>query len=149
MKRVILQENVENVGQAGQIVSVSDGFARNFLLPRRLGLLASEKNLRQMDHQRKVTQDKVNRLVADAKTLAEKIESISCSISRKAGEEDKLFGSVNTKDIEEALAQEGIKVDRKHILLAEPIRILGVFTVPIKIHKDVTANLKLWVLKED
>lgn len=149
MKRVILQENVENLGLPGDVVRVKDGYARNFLIPRKLARIADESNVRQFEHQKRLTQDRLNRLIADAKTLAQKIESISCTISRKAGEEDKLFGSVTNIDIHEALVKEGITVDRHTIQLAEPIKILGVFTVPVKIQKGVTANLKLWIVKED
>lgn len=149
MKKVILQQNVEHVGSAGDVVRVSDGFARNFLLPRKLALVANERSMKQFDHHKKITQDRINKMMAEAKGLAEKIESISCTISRKSGEEDKLFGSVNSLDIQEALEKEGIKVDRKDIQLADPIKILGVFTVPVKLVKGVTANLKLWVVKED
>lgn len=149
MKKVILQQNVDHVGGAGEVVRVSDGFARNFLIPRKLGLIANERNIKTFDHQKKVTQDRINRLVDEAKELAAKIEGVSCTISRKAGEEDKLFGSVTTMDIADALKTEGITVDRKDIQLAEPIKILGVFTVPIKLQKGVNANLKLWVVKDD
>lgn len=149
MKKVILQENVENLGLPGDVVRVKDGYARNFLIPRKLARIADESNVRQFEHQKRLTQDRLNRLIADAKTLAQKIESVSCTISRKAGEEDKLFGSVTNIDIHEALVKEGITVDRHTIQLAEPIKILGVFTVPVKIQKGVTANLKLWIVKED
>ena len=149
MKKVILQEDIETLGHAGQIVRVREGYARNYLLPRKLAILANDNNLKQFEHQKKITQDKMKKIVADAKTLAEKIESVSCTISRKAGEEDKLFGSVTNKDIVEALLHEGIDLDRKQIQLSEPIKILGVFTVPIKVHQDVTANLKLWIVKDD
>jgi len=149
MKRVILQENVENLGLPGDVVRVKDGYARNFLIPRKLARIADETNVRQFEHQKRLTQDRLNRLIADAKTLAQKIESVSCTISRKAGEEDKLFGSVTNIDIHEALVKEGITIDRHTIQLAEPIKILGVFTVPVKIQKGVTANLKLWIVKED
>ena len=148
MKKVILQEMVENLGAAGDVVQVSEGYARNFLLPRNLAVIADDRNMKRFDHQKKMTQDKLNRQIDSAKDLAKKIESISCTISSKAGDEDKLFGSITNRDIEEALAKEGITIDRKSILLAEPIRILGVFTVPIRVHKEVTANLKLWVIKE-
>ena len=149
MVKVILQENIDKLGNVGDLVKVRDGYARNYLLPRKLALLADERNVRKMAHQKRITQHQLNRLLKSAKTLAEKIESVSCTISRKAGEEDKLFGSVTNRDIQEALKAEGIEVDKKNIQLAEPIKILGVFTVPVKIHKDVTANLKLWVVKED
>jgi len=149
MKKVILQQAVSDLGEVGEIVSVRDGYARNFLLPRKLALLADENNIRQFSHQKKLTQDSMKKIIQSYKELAQKIEGVSCTITRKAGEEDKLFGSVNSKDIEESLKLEGITVDRKWIQLAEPIKILGVFTVPIKVHKEVTVNLKLWVVKED
>jgi large subunit ribosomal protein L9 len=149
MKKVILQESISHLGKAGEIVRVKDGYARNYLLPRKLALLADERYVKQFEHQKKLTQHRMDKILDDARGFAQKVESISCTISRKAGEEDQLFGSVTDRDIEEALKKEGIEVDRKNIQLAEPIKILGVFTVPIKVHKDVTANLKLWVVKDD
>ena len=149
MKNVILQENIESLGSAGDLVKVADGYARNYLLPRKLALMADSRNVKQFGHQKRLTQDKLKRIVNSAKSLADKIEAISCTISRKAGEEDKLFGSVTVRDIAEALKLDGIEIDRKQIQLAEPIKILGVFTVPIKVHKEVTANLKLWIVKDD
>ena len=149
MAKVILQESIPSLGDAGDMVTVKDGYARNCLIPQNKALYANEGNLRLFEHQKKIIQDHLGQILSEAKKMVDKIESISCTISCKAGEEDKLFGSVTSQDIQKALAQEGIEIDRKMILLAEPIKILGVFTVPIKIHKEATANLKLWVVKDD
>lgn len=146
--KLILREDVENLGKIGEIVDVAGGYGRNYLLPRGLAAKASSKNLKEQAHQKKLIQARMDRKKKDAEELAGSLDSVSCTITRKTGEEEKLYGSVTSRDIEEALREEGISIDRKRILLEEPIKKLGVYTVPVKLHTDVTGNIKVWVVKE-
>ena len=146
--KLILREDVENLGKIGEVVEVAGGYGRNYLLPRGLAAKASTKNLKEQGHQKKLIQARMDRHKKDAEELAGSLDSVSCTIARKTGEEEKLFGSVTSRDIEEALREEGVSIDRKRILLEEPIKKLGVYTVPVKLHTDVTGNIKVWVVKE-
>ena len=146
--KLILREDLENLGKIGEIVEVADGYGRNYLLPRGLAVKASTKNVKEQEHQRKLIQARMDRQKKDAQELAGSLDSVSCTIARKTGEEEKLYGSVTSRDIEEALREEGVSIDRKRILLDEPIKKLGVYTVPVKLHTDVTGNIKVWVVKE-
>ena len=146
--KVILREDVENLGKIGDVVEVAVGYGRNYLLPRGLAVKASTKNLKEQEHQKKLIQARMDRQKKDARELAVSLDSVSCTIVRKTGEEEKLYGSVTSRDIEEALREEGLSIDRKRILLDEPIKKLGVYTVPVKLHTDVTGNIKVWVVKE-
>lgn len=141
-------EDVTKLGTMGEMVQVKDGFARNYLIPRRLAVVANPQNLKSLEHQKALVSQKKNRVKKEAEKLAAKIESASCTIAKSVGEEDKLFGAVTSRDIEESLNEEGIVVDRKKVLLEEPIKSLGIYKVPIKLHPEVTANLKIWVVKE-
>lgn len=146
--KVILLEDVVNLGKTGDMVNVKEGYARNFLLPRKLVIVATPKNLKAFEHQKRLVQSKIKKNKSDAQKLAEKLESISLTIPQKVGEEDKLFGSVTAITIAEFLKQqEGIELDKRKIELAEPIKRLGIYTIPIKVHPDVTANLRVWVVK--
>ena len=145
---VILREHVDNLGRRGEIVKVADGYARNYLLPRKLALLATEGNKKQIERERgkfeaKETED---RKVAEA--VAERVGSLEVVIARKVGETDALYGSVTTSDIADALAKKGFEVDRRKLVLQEPIKKLGEYSVPIKLHREVTAQIKLRVLAE-
>ncbi|MBI2026871.1 MAG: 50S ribosomal protein L9 [Deltaproteobacteria bacterium] len=147
--KVILQESVEKLGESGELVNVKRGYARNFLIPRNLAHIANEKNLKALEHHKRViesVQKKRQKLSAQIKT---KLENFSCTISKKVGENDKLFGSVTALDIEKALRAEGFDISRLQIHLEEPIKTLGVFNIEIKLTKDVTATLKLWVVQKD
>jgi large subunit ribosomal protein L9 len=144
--KVILREDVPDLGSIGEVVKVKNGYARNYLIPKQLAVQANTKNLRQLEHQKKLIEAHKSRVRKDAHTLAEDIEKISCTIPMLVGEQDKLFGSVTAKDIEEALAQEGISLSRKRIILEEPIKSLGVYTVDVRLHTEVTAKLKVWVV---
>jgi large subunit ribosomal protein L9 len=146
--KILLREDVENLGKVGEVVEVAGGYGRNYLLPRGLAVKASTKNLKEQDHQKRLIQARMDKQKKDAQELAGSLESVSCTIARKTGEEEKLYGSVTSRDIEEALREEGVSIDRKRILLDEPIKKLGVFTVPVKLHTDVTGNIKVWVVKE-
>ncbi|MES2641144.1 MAG: 50S ribosomal protein L9 [Myxococcota bacterium] len=145
--KVILQEEVANLGTTGEVVEVADGYGRNYLLPRSLAVLADERNTRRLDHQRRIAAARQTKVLAAAKELAAKISGTAVSIKRQAGAEDKIFGSVTNQDVQEALAAQGVDVDRRNILLAEPIRNIGVFQVPVKVHRDVEASVKVYVIR--
>jgi large subunit ribosomal protein L9 len=127
---------------------VSDGYARNYLLPRNLVFVADEKNVASIEHHKKSLAKKRERETTEAREIAKKIEQFSCTIARKVGENEKLFGSVTSGDIAEALEKGGYKVDRRQIHLAEPLKQLGVVTVPVKLDANVTAQVKVWVVQE-
>ncbi len=146
--KVILTEDISQLGSAGDIITVKDGYARNFLVPNNKAVRASTQNVKSLEHQKRQVQEKLNKIKKEGMGLAEKIESISCTITKTAGEEDKLFGSVTTADIQNNLKNEGIEIDKKKIILSEPIKKLGIYSVPVKIHPEVTASLKVWVVKE-
>ena len=146
--KVILREDVTNLGRSGEIVAVKDGFGRNYLLPRKLAVLASDKNVRQLEHEKSVIAARQAKLKAGAVETAKKIGAVSVSIARKVGEQDKLYGSVTALDIAEALAAKGTQVDRRHLHLAEPIKALGTYEVELRLHHDVTAKVKVEVVAE-
>jgi large subunit ribosomal protein L9 len=147
--QIILQEDVEKLGNRGQVVEVAEGYARNFLLPRKLALEASPGNMKRLEKMRAAFAKKAAVEVADAQKLAELLAGVSLEISRKSGESDQLFGSVTSADISEALAAKGYSIDRRKIQLTEPIKLIGHFEIPVKLHREVTANLKLAVKKEE
>src|SRR5512143_506545 len=139
--KVILREDVENLGKSGDLVTVKDGFGRNYLLPRKLAVLASEQNIRQLDHEKAVIAARQAKLKGAAEEQAKKIGSLQVTIRRKVGEQDKLYGSVTALDIAEALSAQGQKVDRRAIHLPEPIKALGQYEVELKLHREVTAKI--------
>ncbi|GAB4346113.1 MAG: 50S ribosomal protein L9 [Candidatus Abyssubacteria bacterium] len=145
--KVVLREDIRNLGKPGDVIEVKDGYARNYLIPRKLAVQADEGNLRRVEHEKKVLRDRKEKELKEARVLADKIGKASCTIPVQVGEEDKIFGSVTTKDIAECLGKEGIEVDKKTIQLDEPIRSLGVFSVPIRLKPEVEAKLKVWVVK--
>lgn len=146
--KVILREDISNLGPAGNIVNVAPGYARNFLIPRNFAIPATPNNLKAFEHERKLIEAKRAKLRKGAETLKAQLEKISCSIAKKVGEQDKLYGSVTAMDIEKAFQGEGFTVDKKDILLTEPIKALGVYTVPVRVYEDIVANTKVWVVKE-
>ncbi len=145
---VILREHVDNLGRRGDIVKVANGYARNYLLPRNLALLPTEGNRKHIERERAKfeVREAEDRKVAEA--LAERLSNISISIARKVGETEALYGSVTTADIAEALAAKGFEIDRRKLQLGEPIRKIGAFDVPVKLHRDVTARVKVQVIAE-
>jgi len=145
---VVLKENVENLGRIGDVVKVSDGYARNFLIPGKKVVPASEDNLAAVEHQKKMLEKKRLLEKSGAEELAKKIAAFTCNISRKTGEKDKLFGSVTNTDIADALAAGGINVEKRTIHMKDPIKALGVHTVEVRLLPEVTASLKVWVVKE-
>jgi large subunit ribosomal protein L9 len=146
--KLILREDVPQLGRSGQLVSVKDGYARNYLLPRKLAVLANEQNVRQLEHEKAVIAARQAKLKGEAEAQASKIGAVNVTIRRKVGEQDKLYGSVTALDIAEALASQGQKVDRRHIHLPEPIKALGNYEVELRLHRDVSAKIKVEVAAE-
>jgi large subunit ribosomal protein L9 len=146
--KIILHEEVPNLGKPGEVVTVREGYGRNYLLPQKKAVLASEKNLRQIEHQKGVISARQAKLKAGAEEVAKKIGAIQVKIARKVGEQDKLYGSVTNKDIADAVAALGVEIDRHAIELAEPIRALGEFSVNVKLHHAVAGTIKVTVVAE-
>ena len=146
--KLILREDVYNLGHSGELVTVRDGYGRNYLLPRKLAVLANEQNVRQLEHEKAVIDARQSKLRAGAEAQAGKINAVQVKIARKVGEQDKLYGSVTALDIAEGLAAQGQKLDRRHIHLPEPIKALGQYEVEIRLHRDVTAKVKVEVVAE-
>jgi large subunit ribosomal protein L9 len=144
--KVILNEEVENLGLAGDVVKVADGYARNYLLPRGLAVVATERGVRHLEHQKKVVADRQAKIVTGLEKEKRAIEALSLTVTAQAGEEGKLFGSVTTGELASALLKEGISVDRKSILLGEPIRHVGEHEVSVKLHAQVIAKFKVNVV---
>jgi len=146
--QVILREHVDNLGRRGEIVKVADGYARNYLLPRKLALLATEGNKKQIERERGkfVAKEAEEQKVAEA--MVERLGALDIAIAKKVGETDALYGSVTTADIAEALAAKGVEIDRRKLHLSEPIKRLGEFDVPVRLHPDVTAHVKVRVVAE-
>lgn len=143
--KLILREDVYNLGKSGELVTVKEGYARNYLLPRNLAMLASTANVQQLEHEKKVIELRQQKLKGTAQEQAKKLEGVKIVIKRKVGEQDKLFGSVTALDIAESLAAAGHKLDRRLIHLPEPIRSVGQFEVEVRLHRDVTAKLPVTV----
>ncbi|HVO66842.1 MAG TPA: 50S ribosomal protein L9 [Syntrophales bacterium] len=146
--KVILKENVESLGKAGDAVKVADGYARNYLIPKGLAIEASSWSIKALEHEKKRIMKKIESERKKAELMVEKLRGVTCTLYRRAGEQDKLFGSVTTKDIEKSLVEQGIEIDRKMIILEEPVRSLGEFPVKIKLQPGVTAEIKITVVGE-
>jgi large subunit ribosomal protein L9 len=146
---VILREHVENLGERGDIVKVANGYARNYLLPRNLALAVTEANKRQIERERKVVEAREAEEKSGAEALARRITGTEIAIARRVGETETLYGSVTANDIAEALAASNIEIDRRRIQLEEPIKQLGEFHVPIRLHRDVTAEVLVRVVREE
>ena len=146
--KVILREDVDNLGRSGDLVTVKDGYGRNYLLPQKKAVLASEENIRQLEHEKAVITARNAKQKAAAEELAKKVGSLSVTIRRKVGEQDKLYGSVTALDIAEALAAQGQSVDRRTLHLPEPIKAVGKYEVELKLHRDVVAKVKVEVAAE-
>lgn len=146
--KVILREDVENLGESGAIVNVKPGYARNYLIPQGLAAIATSRNIKMMEHKLREIQRQIDAAKAEADEVKERLAQISVTVTKAAGENDKLFGSVTNKDIEVALAAEGVRIDRKRVIIEEPIKALGVYTVKAKLHGGVMGDFKVWVVKE-
>ena len=149
--KVILREDVPKLGSAGEIVSVKPGYARNYLLPRGMAYEATEANVRQLEEEKRRAEQRARREYLEARRRAAALEGISLTFRARAGEESKLFGSITAADIAERLNEQGLdfEVDRRAIVLEEPIKSLGVYSVPIHLHPEVRPEIKVWVIKQD
>jgi len=146
--KLILREDVENLGKGGELVEVKPGYGRNFLIPRGLAVVANPRNIRDIDHQKAVAVAKAAKLRASAEALAKRLNDTPVALRRKVGEQDKLYGSVTAMDVAEALAARGLQIDRRSIDLHEPIKTLGDFEVGVKLHSEVVGKVKVKVEPE-
>lgn len=145
--RVILKEEVRDLGDAGDVVRVKAGYGRNYLIPRGLAIPASEGSVKELEHQKRMAEAIHRKRLSGFQELAKRLEATPVSIRRETGDDEKLFGSVTNRDIAEAFAAEGIEVDRKNIQLEDPIKSIGLFTVPVRLHREVTANVRVYVIR--
>jgi large subunit ribosomal protein L9 len=146
--KVFLREDVKNLGKIGDIVNVAEGYARNYLLPQKFAVEANTRNIKEFEHNKKVVQERASKIKDANKAEADKLSAVTVTIRAKTGEEDKLFGSVTNMDIAEALKAEGFDIDKKKIVIEEPIKRLGNFTAEVKLHHDVSATVKINVVQE-
>lgn len=146
--KLILIEDVKTLGKAGEVINVKDGYARNYLLPKNLALKASTENMKVAEKNKQKKQLKLMKAKEQASELAKRLASTSCTIATAAGEDDKLFGAVTTQHIADALKQEDILIDKKAIAMPEPIHRLGIYNVMVKLHPEVSQELKVWVIKK-
>jgi large subunit ribosomal protein L9 len=149
--KVILREDVQNLGDAGEIVSVKPGYARNYLLPQELAYEATESSVRRLEQERERAEQRARRDYLEARRQASQLEELSITFQARAGEESKLFGSITSADIADRIKEQGLdfEVDRKQIDLDEPIKSLGVHNVPVRLHAEVRPEIKVWVIKEE
>lgn len=145
---VILKADVKNLGQVGEVINVKDGYARNFLIPKGFAVEANLKNVKSLEHEKKKIEEIAKKTKSSSENLSSKLSNLNLIIRAKAGEEEKLFGSITAMDISEALKKEGFEIDKKKIQLEEPIKRLGDYTVNIKIHQDISAKLNISVSAE-
>jgi len=149
--KVILRQDLETLGAAGEVVTVRPGYARNYLLPRGLASAATAANIRQLEDEKRRVEQRAKREFLEARRRASQLEGVSLTFHAKAGEESKLFGSITSADIADRLAEQGLdfEVDRRQVELGEPIKALGVYPVTIRLHTDVRPEIKVWVIKAD
>lgn len=145
--KVILKEDIKGVGKMGEIVEISSGYGRNFLLPHKKAVEATAHNIKTVEHEKKVIEDKIKKTLHEVEEISKKIGETSVTISRQVGEGEKMFGSVTTADIAEALAKEGFTIDKHQIHLEKPIKDLGLFHIPVKLQPEVSTELKVWIVK--
>jgi large subunit ribosomal protein L9 len=146
--KVILRQNTEGLGQIGELVDVKDGYARNFLIPRKLAYVALKGNIKALEEEKKTLSKKREQELAAAEKLAAELEKVSVTIPVQVGEEDRIFGSVTTQMISDALKEKGNEIDKRKIEIDEPIKALGIYSVSIKLHPSVNAKIKVWVVRE-
>ena len=146
--KVILKEDHEQLGKAGEIVQVADGYARNYLMPKGLALRVTRSNMAVYEAEKRQKEIFQNKARRTAEALAKELEKVSCTAVVPVGEEDKIFGSVTNQHVADLLKEKGYDIDRRNILLDEPIRALGVYTVGIRLHPEVEGKIKVWVVKE-
>jgi large subunit ribosomal protein L9 len=145
---VILREHVDNLGKRGEIVKVADGFARNYLLPRKLALPATDGNRKHVERERKIMEQREAQEKSGAEAIATRLATVEIAIARRVGDTEQLYGSVTAADIVDFLKAKGFEVDRRKLILPEPLKALGEFDVPLKLHREVTVPLKVKVVKE-
>ena len=145
---VILSRDVAKLGKAGTVVKVKDGFARNFLIPNKLALPITQANLKMLEQERLKKEQALEKIKKDSETLKQKLEVLSLTMPALVHEEEKLYGSITAQEIAVALKEEGIEVERDKIMLNEPIKALGIYAVSIKLHPEVTAQIKVWIVKK-
>ena len=146
---VVLREDVTNLGEMGDVVRVRDGYARNYLLPQGLGVVANKKNLKALEHERRMIGQRKEQLIKQAQGISDQLAGVTLDFAVKVGEEGKLFGSVTNQDIERALKAKGFTVDRRKILLDEPIKVVGEYDVAVKLGPEVTPSIKIKVASEE
>jgi large subunit ribosomal protein L9 len=146
--KIILKEDFESLGKVGEVVEVKAGFARNFLIPKQVALQATPQNLRVFEQEKARNKIKLSKDKREAELLAEQLKEVSLTANVQVGEEDKIFGAVTSQNISELLSSKGFEIDKRKIQLEDPLKALGVFEVPIKLHTDVEAKIKVWVVKE-
>lgn len=146
--KVILRQDIRDLGKAGQTIEIKSGYGRNFLIPRNLAVVATRANLRAIDEIERQNQFRERKLLRAAEQLKLRLEKLSLTVEMLVGEEDKIFGSVTSQNIADLLSEQGIEVEKRNVQIEEPIKSLGVYTVPVKIEKDVIAQVKLWVIRK-
>lgn len=146
--KVILREDVYNLGRSGEVVTVKEGYARNYLFPKALAMMASDANVKHLEHEKQVIALRQQKLKGTAQEQAKKLNNVTVKISRKVGDQDKLYGSVTSLDIAEALTRQGHEIERRLIHLPEPIKAVGTFDVEIRLHREVTSTIKVEVSGE-
>ena len=147
--QVILRDDLDNLGKSGEVVNVKPGYARNYLLPRGLALKATAGDIKRVEHEKRVIAARTAKLAKDAQAEADKLSAVSVSIAVAVGEDDRLYGSVTSRDVAEALKDRGVIIDPKKVVLDEPLKALGLAEVPIKVGRGVTATVKVWVVKKE
>lgn len=145
--RIILLQDYEGLGKSGDQIEVKDGYARNFLFPKGLALKADKNSIKRFQEMARLKEMKQNRALKQSRELAEKLQALSLTVPVQVGEEDRVFGSVTSIEIAQQLKDKGYDIDKRQIILAEPIKALGIFDIPIKLHPEITATVKLWVIK--
>lgn len=148
MEELILRENIDHLGRRGDIVKVAGGYARNYLLPRKLALPVTAANRRQVERERALAEQREAEERQTAQALADRVAAVECEIARRVGDQDTLYGSVTNADIAERLAAQALDIDKRQVQLEEPIKQLGEFTVPVRIHRDVVASVRVRVVRE-
>ena len=146
--KVILQENVEGLGYVGDVLTVANGYARNYLLPRRKALMAEDRHVKTLQHIKRQTEQKAKKELEGLGDVGKKLANVSLDFEVQTGKDDKLFGSITSKDVAERLAAEGFEIDRRKIQMAQPLKELGTFPVPIKLHRDVVPNISVTLVKK-
>ena len=146
--RIVLRDDVDKLGRRGEVVDVAAGYARNFLLPKGKALPATDGNMKRVEQERRKHAVHLAKEKEDAAAMGRRLAGLSCTIVRKVGDNEQLYGSVTAGDIAEYLEKEGVVIDKRRILIEEPIKALGIYTVPVKLHAEVTGEIRVWVVKE-